>query len=94
TKIDLRGAYNLLRIKDGDEWKTAWCCKYGNFEYTVMPFGLMNAPGYFQRLMNDVLREYLDKFVVVYLDDILIYSESALQHDVINGQGRPKFPRL
>ena len=74
TKIDLRGAYNLLRIKEGDEWKTAWSCKYGHFEYSVMPFGLMNAPSYFQRLMNDVLREYLDAFVVVYLDDILVYA--------------------
>jgi transposase InsO family protein len=80
TKLDMRGAYNLLRIAKGDEWKTAFRCRYGHFEYQVMPFGLMNAPGTFQAFVNDVLRDYLDDFVVVYLDDILIYSESLDEH--------------
>jgi hypothetical protein len=80
TKLDMRGAYNLLRVAEGDEWKTAFRCRYGHFEYQVMPFGLMNAPGTFQAFVNDVLRDYLDDFVVVYLDDILIYSESLDEH--------------
>jgi hypothetical protein len=80
TKLDCRGAYNLLRIANGDEWKTAFRCRYGHFEYQVMPFGLMNAPGTFQAFVNDVLREYLDDFVVVYLDDILIYSTNLEEH--------------
>jgi RNase H-like domain found in reverse transcriptase/Reverse transcriptase (RNA-dependent DNA polymerase)/Integrase zinc binding domain/Chromo (CHRromatin Organisation MOdifier) domain/Retroviral aspartyl protease/Integrase core domain len=81
TKLDMRGAYNLLRIAKGDEWKTAFRCRYGHFEYQVMPFGLMNAPGTFQAFVNDVLRDYLDDFVVVYLDDILIFSDSPEEHD-------------
>jgi hypothetical protein len=80
TKLDMRGAYNLLRIAKGDEWKTAFRCRYGHFEYQVMPFGLMNAPGTFQAFVNDTLRDYLDDFVVVYLDDILIYSDTAEEH--------------
>lgn len=81
TKIDLRGAYNLVRIKEGDEWKTAFRTRYGHFEYNVMPFGLTNAPAIFQHLMNDVFREYLDRFVVCYLDDILIYSKDVEEHE-------------
>ena len=68
TKIDLRGAYNLLRIRPGDEWKTAFRTRYGHFEYLVMPFGLTNAPATFQHLMNDIFRDYLDDFIIVYLD--------------------------
>ena len=82
SKIDLRGAYNLVRIREGDEWKTAFCCRFGHYEYRVMPFGLTNAPAVFQCLMNDILREYLDIFCVVYLDDILIFSESPEEHVV------------
>jgi len=81
TKLDFRGAYNLLRIRPGDEWKTTFCTRYGHFEYTVMPFGLTNAPAVFQHLMNDIFREYMDEFVMVYLDDILIFSKDQETHD-------------
>ncbi len=81
TKLDLCGAYNLLRIRPGDEWKIAFRTRYDHFEYTVMPFGLTNAPAVFQHLMNDILREYMDEFVVVYLDDILIFSKDQETHD-------------
>jgi hypothetical protein len=81
TKLDLCGAYNLLKICPGDEWKTTFHTRYGHFEYTVMPFGLTNAPAIFQHLMNDIFREYMDEFVVVYLDDILIFSKNREDHD-------------
>jgi hypothetical protein len=80
TKLDMRGAYNLIRIAEGHEWKTAFRTRYGHFEYRVMPFGLSNAPATFQSFVNGILREYLDRFVVVYLDDILIYSSSPDLH--------------
>jgi hypothetical protein len=80
TALDLRDGYHLIRIKKGEEWKTAFRTRYGHFEYTVMPFGLTNAPATFQALINNVLREYLDIFVVAYLDDILIYSETEEEH--------------
>ncbi len=80
TKLDLRGAYNLVRIAKGEEWKTAFRTRYGHYEYQVMPFGLTNAPASFQALVNDVLRPYLDDFVVVYLDDILVYSKDLESH--------------
>lgn len=80
TKLDLKGAYNLVRIAEGDEWKTAFRTRYGHFEYLVMPFGLTNAPATFQAFLNDVLRQHLDNFVVIYLDDILIYSRDARDH--------------
>jgi hypothetical protein len=66
----------LVQIKGGDEWKTAFQKRYGHFKYNVMPFGLTNAPIIFQHLMNDIFREFLDDFVVCYLDDILIYSRN------------------
>jgi hypothetical protein len=81
TKLDLRGAYNLLRIHLDDEWKTAFRTRYGHFEYTIMPFGLTNARIVFQHLMNDIFREYMDECVVVYLDDILIFSKNQEDHD-------------
>ena len=76
TKIDLRGAYSLVRIADGDEWKTAFRTRYGSYEFQVMRCGLTNAPASFQRFMNDVFRDLLDVCVAVYLDDILVYSEN------------------
>lgn len=81
TKLDMIGAYNLIRISPDDEWKTAFICRYGHFEYTVMSFGLCSAPATFQAFVNDVLRDYLDQFIVVYLDDILIYSNSQEEHN-------------
>ncbi len=71
----------MLRIRPGDEWKTAFRTRYGHFEYTIMPFGLTNAPAVFQHLMNDIFRKYMDEFVVVYLDDILIFSKNQENHD-------------
>jgi len=80
TKLDIADAYNQIRIKEGDEWKTAFRTKYGHFEYLVMPFGLTNAPATFQRFINEILGEHLDVFVVAYLDDILIFSQTKEQH--------------
>ena len=80
TKLDLKGAYNLIRIAKGEEWKTAIRTRYGHFEFLVMPFGLCNAPATFQAFLNDVLRECLDTVVVIYLDDILIYSQDKATH--------------
>ena len=80
TKLDLRNAYHLVRIRDGDEWKTAFNTPTGHYEYLVMPFGLTNAPAVFQALINDVLREMLNRSVFVYLDDILIFSKSLHEH--------------
>lgn len=70
----------MVRIKEGDEWKTAFNTPLGHFEYMVMPFGLTNAPAVFQALINDVLHDMLNKFVFVYLDDILIFSRSKEEH--------------
>ncbi|KAF8754692.1 hypothetical protein RHS01_06132 [Rhizoctonia solani] len=80
TKLDLRWGYNNVRIKEGDEWKTAFRTKYGLFEYLVMPFGLTNAPAAFQHFMNDLFRDLIDVTVVIYLDDILIFSEDPKKH--------------
>jgi len=80
TKIDLRHVYHLVCIAEGDKWKTAFWTRYGAFEWSVMPFGLTNAPAAFQRFMNDSFSDLLDVCIVVYLDDILIYSNDITQH--------------
>ncbi|CAJ0944059.1 unnamed protein product [Ranitomeya imitator] len=80
TKLDLQGAYNLIRIREGDEWKTAFNTRDGHYEYMVMPFGLCNAPGVFQDFVNDIFRDMLSTSVVVYLDDILIFSPDIDSH--------------
>ena len=80
TKLDLRNAYQLARIREGDEWKTGFNIHLGHFEYLVIPFGLTNAPAVFQALANDVLRDLLNICVVVYLDDILIFSRTPKEH--------------
>ena len=80
TKIDLRVGYNNIRIAEGEEWKTAFRTRYGSYEYLVMPFGLTNAPATFQHFMNDIFHDLLDVCVVVYLDDILIYSDDLNIH--------------
>ena len=82
TQLDLTNAYYWMRICEGDEWKTAFRTRYGHFKYQVMPFGLFNAPATFQRYVNKILAEKLDVFVIVYLDDILIYTEDPGQSHV------------
>ncbi|KAL0164855.1 hypothetical protein M9458_040608, partial [Cirrhinus mrigala] len=80
TKLDLRSAYNLVRIRAGDEWKTAFSTTSGHYEYRVMPFGLSNSPSCFQAFVNEVFRDLLNRCVIVYIDDILIYSNSYPEH--------------
>ncbi|KAK3511603.1 hypothetical protein QTP70_011262 [Hemibagrus guttatus] len=80
TKLDLRSAYNLIRIKEGDEWKTAFLTTRGHYEYRVMPYGLANAPAVFQSFINEIFRDIMNKYVVAYIDDILIYSKSEEEH--------------
>src|ERR1700759_4594002 len=79
SKIDLRSGYHQLRINDEDTDKTTFVTRYGSYKFLVMPFGLTNAPSVFMQLMNSVLAEYIDDFVIVFIDDILIYSNDEAQ---------------
>ena len=76
TQLDLTNAYHQMKIREGDKWKTAFKTRYSHFEYQVMPFRLTNAPTTFQGYINKILAEKLDVFVIVYLDDILIYTKN------------------
>ncbi|KAL0195114.1 hypothetical protein M9458_008686, partial [Cirrhinus mrigala] len=82
TKLDLHCAYNLIHIREGDEWKTGFSTTTEHYEYLVMPFGLVNSPSVFQAFINDVFRDMLNRWVVIYIDDILIYSDCF--HDHVN----------
>ena len=80
TILDLRDAFNFIRVKQKNEWKTAFGTKYGTYEYLVMPFGLTNAPTTMQKIINKILQSYLDRFVIIYMDDILVYSNTREDH--------------
>ena len=81
SKIDLCTGYNNIHIKEGDKWKTTFHTRYGAFEYLVMPFGLTNALATFQQFMNDIFADMVNSFMVVYLDNILIYSDNMPEHE-------------
>ena len=82
TKLNLRSGYWQVQVAEGDEAKTTCVTRYGSYEFLVMPLGLTNAPTTFCNLMNDVLFDYLDAFVVVYLDDIVVYSQTINEHEM------------
>jgi len=83
TKIDMKNGYHLVRMKEGEEWKTAFRTRYGLYEFLVMPFGLTNAPATFQNMINHIFRDMLDLGLLAYIDDLLIYAETVEEHDKI-----------
>ena len=82
SRIDLCSGYHQIRIAQGDEEKTACRTRYGSFEFIVMPFGLCNAPATFTTLMNNIFHKYLDDFVTIYIDDILVYLKTMEEHSI------------
>ena len=82
-KLDQKHSFHLIRIRKGEEWKTAFQTRYGHYQYGVTPFDLVNAPATLQTMMNEILREFLDQGVVVYIDGILIYSQTLKEHIVL-----------
>ena len=80
TKIDLRSGYHQIRVHPSDVHKTAFRARYGYFEFLVLPFGLINAPATFMHLMHSIFREYLDDIIIIFLDDILVYSKGLGDH--------------
>jgi len=83
TMLDLKDGFYLIRVRKGDEWKTAFRTWYGHYQYPVMPFGFVNLPATFQTMMNEILPEFLDQVVVVYIDDILIHSKTIEEHIIL-----------
>lgn len=80
NKLDLRSAYNLIRIQEGDEWKTTFLTTSGHYKYLVMPYGLANSPAVFQSIINEIICDLLNRCIIAYIEDILIYSPNFEQH--------------